>query len=155
MSPGEAFLRASSAPVPRPQLFGRGTELRGAGTARQRQHLGFFPCAVRYTSLSLLLIPRRQQVRVAAGAPPTPPGWHGAPQPCAPGEAASSVLLPSVRQWRSLPAGPGPGYSRTTSPIFLALLLSSSASTLLSKVSAATRKKNSLTFSPAGGTAAW
>ena len=43
----------------------------------------------------------------------------------------------------------GRGYSRTASPIRRALPRSSSASTLLSKVSAATRKKKSLTFSPA------
>lgn len=41
------------------------------------------------------------------------------------------------------------GYSRTVSPILRALPRSSSASTLLSKVSAATRKKKSRTFSPA------
>lgn len=48
------------------------------------------------------------------------------------------------------PRGAGQGYSRTVSPILRVLLpRSSSASTLLSKVRAATRKKKSRTFSPA------
>lgn len=48
------------------------------------------------------------------------------------------------------PGRAGQGYSRTVSPILRVLLpRSSSASTLLSKVRAATRKKKSRTFSPA------
>lgn len=48
------------------------------------------------------------------------------------------------------PGGAGRGYSRTVSPILRVLLpRSSSASTLFSKVRAATRKKKSRTFSPA------